>query len=114
MCGSVKKNRPAKCWGPEASKHQKGCRPARPLCRWMRRVKGIQNPCMCDAYHHTHRKGSGRCGNAEAQEAFAHGPLPIDADARAAAPIDADAPSGPDPFESFGVWFTTAYSEAAE
>ena len=34
------------------------CRISRPLCRKMRRKKGL---CGCDGYHYPHRKGSGVC-----------------------------------------------------
>lgn len=34
------------------------CRISRPLCRKMRRRKGI---CGCDGYHYPHRMGGGLC-----------------------------------------------------
>lgn len=34
------------------------CRISRPLCRKMRRLKGL---CGCCGYHYPHRKGSGLC-----------------------------------------------------
>lgn len=59
------KRRPAHCHGPDAerAKHAAGCRPARPLCRFMRRVRDDRRVCGCGAYHFPHRHGSGQCGN---------------------------------------------------
>jgi hypothetical protein len=53
------------CFGPDAERahHAKGCRPGRPLCRFMRTRCENRKPCGCDAYHFPHRKGSGQCGN---------------------------------------------------
>lgn len=65
---------------------------------------------MCDAYHYPHRMGSGRCGNREAQETFAHGPLPPDADARAAAPLTG--PVATDDGDSFAAWLDSNLSAA--
>lgn len=42
-----------------AHKHAAGCRPARPLCRWQRKVQEAKyGPCSCPAYHFPHRRGS--------------------------------------------------------
>ena len=42
------------CTCPKGS----GCRPARPLCRAMRRVQPSRRPCYCGVYHFPHRAGS--------------------------------------------------------
>lgn len=44
--------------------HTRNCRPARPLCRWMREAGQPEKygPCECGAYPWPHRRGSGRCG----------------------------------------------------
>lgn len=40
-----------------AVKHDRRCRPGRPLCRWRRRAaQGA--PCHCDVFHFPHRGGS--------------------------------------------------------
>jgi hypothetical protein len=41
--------------------HHKDCRPARPLCRWMRRKRANRRKCECGGYHFPHRAGSGCC-----------------------------------------------------
>jgi hypothetical protein len=41
--------------------HAPGCRPARPLCRAMRRVQPSRRPCTCTAYPFPHRTTSGAC-----------------------------------------------------
>lgn len=56
-------NRPEVCYGPAPHQHAKGCHPARPLCRWMRRVQPQRQMCDCGAYHFPHRRGSGACGD---------------------------------------------------
>lgn len=43
-----------RCTCPKGS----GCRPARPLCRAMRRVQPSRRPCYCGVYHFPHRAGS--------------------------------------------------------
>ena len=45
------------------------CRISRPLCRKMRKCKGL---CGCSAYHYPHRKGSGLC-NPEKMNAICYG-----------------------------------------
>ena len=51
-----------RCFGNAAHVHHvPGCRPARPLCRWMRRKRSNRKPCRCDAYYFPHRNGSGAC-----------------------------------------------------
>jgi hypothetical protein len=55
--------RPRQC---NQYEHAKGCRPGRPLCRWMRRVRADKRGvCDCPAYHFPHRRGSGLCGHPE-------------------------------------------------
>jgi hypothetical protein len=78
----------------------------------MRRVKPSQVRCTCDAYHYPHRMGSGLCGNVEKLETFVHGPIPADADARAAAPLDAPPLSPAD--DSFAAWVDSYSRDAAE
>lgn len=42
--------------------HREDCRPGRPLCRYRRRAGVLKTAiCDCDAYHHRHRWGGGRC-----------------------------------------------------
>jgi hypothetical protein len=61
-------------------RHVKGCHPARPRCRWMRKVQEQRRVCKCEAYLFPHRVGSGWCGKpelkwaeiAKADEARAH------------------------------------------
>lgn len=66
------KDRPERCHGTKrGARHAAYCRPGRPRCRWRRREAGI---CRCGAYHYPHRDGSGRCGEPEALDAWAHGP----------------------------------------
>ncbi len=60
------RHRPKSCYGPDAARarHAVGCRPARPLCRFMRQAqKAKYGVCGCGAYHFPHRRGSGQCGN---------------------------------------------------
>ena len=45
--------------------HRVGCRPGRPLCRWMRVVEEKYSVCTCPAYHFPHRRNSGLCGHPE-------------------------------------------------
>lgn len=52
--------------------HKRGCRAARPLCRWRRRIRGV---CNCGAYHFPHRLISGACGNPAANWAALDQPL---------------------------------------
>lgn len=71
------KTYPEVCYGNEHKQHHAfGCRPGRPLCRWMRKVRPKRRPCFCGAYHHPHRAGSGRCGNPEKLAEWVYGPLP--------------------------------------
>jgi len=57
------RTRRSRCWGNEHQVHHvRGCRPARPLCRWMRRIRDNRKVCRCDAYHFPHRNESGACG----------------------------------------------------
>ena len=71
--------RPKQCHGNEHfQKHANGCRPARPLCRWMRRVQPQRRACECGAYHFPHRFGSGRCQHPERMELYVYGPIPED------------------------------------
>ncbi len=56
------------------TRHVKGCRPGRPLCKLMRKVRPQRQPCYCDRYPYPHRKGSGRCGNIEQMWDYAYGP----------------------------------------
>ena len=44
-----------RCYGD--TRHAKGCRPGRPLCRWMRRVSVKHRVCRCTAAHYPHRAG---------------------------------------------------------
>lgn len=60
------------CWGPEADKHQAGCSPSTPMCRYRRPA-----PCNCPALHFPHRAGSGRCGKGSAHLYKAPVPTPI-------------------------------------
>lgn len=58
-------SKPKRCWGNEGKVHHcAGCRPARPLCRWMRAMVRKYAACHCGAYHFPHRYGSGLCGKA--------------------------------------------------
>lgn len=61
----MKSEAPRSCFGPDAARahHARGCRPGRPLCRFMRVRRDNRRPCGCDAYHFPHRKGSGQCSN---------------------------------------------------
>ena len=60
-------SKPKRCWGNEGAVHHcAGCRPARPLCRWMRALVRKYSVCTCGAYHFPHRAGSGMCGSREA------------------------------------------------
>jgi hypothetical protein len=47
-----------RCW---QGAHLPGCRAARPLCRWRRKVQPKYRVCRCDAYHFPHRSGSLAC-----------------------------------------------------
>jgi hypothetical protein len=51
--------RPAKCRCDTEGRevHRKGCRPGRPLCRWMRRRNPKQALCNCQHVHYPHRAG---------------------------------------------------------
>ncbi len=49
--------RPA-CGCKKGHKRFGRCRISRPLCRKMRRAKGL---CGCTGYHYPHRKGGGFC-----------------------------------------------------
>lgn len=71
----MKKIRPKKCWGPEASQHAEGCRASRPLCKWMRRKRPDRSACCCSAYHFPHRFSSGACGSLEKQWERIYGPI---------------------------------------
>lgn len=54
--------RPAQCYcNRNEEHHKKGCHPARPLCRWMRKRSKKYTACNCDAYHYPHRPGSRAC-----------------------------------------------------
>ena len=56
------------------AEHAPGCRPGRPLCRWMAKMKPRYHVCFCDAYWFPHRSGSGLCGDPEKQCARYFGP----------------------------------------
>lgn len=45
--------------------HVVGCHPARPRCKFMRRVQPQRQVCNCDAYLFPHRAGGGHCGKPE-------------------------------------------------
>lgn len=46
------------CWGPGPKQHRKGCRPGRPLCRWMRKKQAAKySACFCGFAHFPHRRG---------------------------------------------------------
>ena len=47
-------------------RHKPGCRPARPLCKLMRKVQPQRRVCFCGAYWFPHRAGSDNCGKPEA------------------------------------------------
>lgn len=51
--------RPTRCHCSVSAgeKHAAGCRPARPLCRWMRRRADYRRPCRCSALPYPHRAG---------------------------------------------------------
>ena len=54
-----------KCFGNgTAAHHAKGCRPGRPLCRWMRAMTEKYSVCLCPVYPWPHRRGSRLCGKA--------------------------------------------------
>jgi hypothetical protein len=46
---------PSRCHGSAA--HASGCRPGRPLCRWMRTRQAARKPCFCSFVHYPHRAG---------------------------------------------------------
>lgn len=50
--------RPKLCWGAAKAQHAEGCRPARPLCRWMRKVQAAKyGRCQCGTPPWPHRRG---------------------------------------------------------
>lgn len=53
-----------RCWiSGDTVIHMPDCRPARPLCKWMREVQDWKyGVCTCAAYPWPHRRGSGCCG----------------------------------------------------
>jgi len=54
--------KPDRCFGNgTAAYHVKGCRPGRPLCRWMRAMTEKYSVCLCHVYPWPHRRGSGLC-----------------------------------------------------
>jgi len=56
------------------TRHVKGCRPGRPQCKLMRKVRPQRKPCYCDRYHYPHRTGSGCCGDIEKMWDRVYGP----------------------------------------
>jgi hypothetical protein len=50
--------KPERCHATASKEyHCAGCRPARPLCRWMRRRQEQRRPCTCEAQPWPHRAG---------------------------------------------------------
>lgn len=49
---------PDKCHGSGKYQHQKGCHPARPLCKARRKVNSRYRTCNCEMPHYPHRIGS--------------------------------------------------------
>lgn len=58
------------------SKHRKGCRKGRPLCRYRRAETQKYKRCSCSAYWFPHRAKSGLCGDPEKLSREIWGPSP--------------------------------------
>lgn len=63
---------------PRGKRCFEDCRPGRPRCWAMRKCNPKWETCLCDAYHHPHRKGGGLCGNQERMNLLIYGPPPDD------------------------------------
>ena len=82
------------------TRHVKDCRPARPLCKWMRKVQPQRRVCHCDRYHFPHRFTSGRCGDIEKMWDFAYGPdWRDDRDERLAIQTEGEGGGMPPPYD---------------
>ena len=72
-----KRDREGDCGCGKGHKRFGRCRISRPLCRKMRRRKGL---CGCDGYHYPHREGGGLCAFARRAAHFRnlvlYGPAP--------------------------------------
>lgn len=65
---------PKFCYGNEFNHyHARACRPGRPLCRFMRKVRPQRRACGCDAYHFPHRFGGGRCNHPDRMWVYLYG-----------------------------------------